>query len=234
MKTTHLQIELADETNSISSDMDSPTYMVYSPSKKGLYLLTNKIKYIQNKEKELSTAVERQFDAEQRQQLEELRRKHIDTGNFVGSNCLNGIFSCKNLKNENSKQTTNSALTGVLNSSTISSSSSSSSSGAGGNFSNYDSNLCPVNLDEISNRLFLCFLCNFSCKLVESFLFTANQQANNVDLSNSSNLSPAGFIRKHKLDRTFSFIVNTNENVIRSSKLKFMFKYVSKFRKIQI
>jgi hypothetical protein len=74
-----------------------------------------------------------------------------------------------------------------------------------------------LNYSDLNERLFSCLLSNFSCKLVENFLktssFLKSKDAFDADSTalNENFLLKTGFIRKQKVDKSFSFINVVNE-----------------------
>lgn len=166
---------------------------------------SNKVKNILSKEKELaqSSGISNQGV------LESFREKFIDTPNFSGVQCLMSICKKKQKKNQ-------------CNSSSNSSSSSSASSTPILNTSaNTHSDSLHINFSDLNDKLFLCFLSNFSCKLVENFLAntTVNTTPNTSLISTNS-----GFIRKHKFDKSFSYVNLVNENDAKMSNFKLCLK----------
>ena len=71
----------------------------------------------------------------------------------------------------------------------------------------FNSNNYAISYFDLNERLFSCLLSNFSCQLVENFL--NNNSSNELD---AQVLLKTGFIRKQKLDKSFTFINILNES----------------------
>ena len=238
-------------------DVNSFSYILYSPRTHTLNLLTNKIRSILTKEKELTSASSQLNSSincgerRSRDILDSFRSTYIENANFAGAHCLYDIYQ-KRINNTPKKddqkhQHHNQA---AFNSSTTSSSSSTStlsqisSPGCGclnraeiTNTSTTNNDLSdgpvrrfPVGIDEVNDKLFLCFLSNFSCRSVEKFLLSANQQqpaTTTTTMTGLEQMNAAGFVRKHKSDRTFSYLTNSDalaSHEFTLSKFKFTFR----------
>lgn len=182
----NINVNLVENSNELEINMEDQLYLKYLNEKQVLLLDQDKVKYIIKKEKELSQAT----NLNNQGVLESFREKYINTSNFRVVQSLLEI--CK--KSSYSKNLCNS------------SSSSSASSTPIVNTSDFESNPIAINFADLNDKLFLCFLSNFSCKLVENFLYITN----NLNQS-QLNLNSAGFIRKHKFDNSFSYITNESE-----------------------
>lgn len=252
----HSSSSSTSSTTSLDTANSSSSYLVYSPRTHTLNLLVNKIRSILTREKEL-TASSRLVAAD-RHVLDAFRAEYIENANFAGANCLLEIFlkrmkmkSTVDMDSKQHHQTSANAFNSSTTSSTSSSAASTSSqtsSPGGRNVSNnivndhhhhasesnnnsHDSptKRYPVRIDELNDKLFLCFLSNFSCRSVENFLLSANQQQPISLLEQQPVKNAAGFLRKHKRDRTFSYLTNSHaldSHDFALSKFKFTFRFV--------
>jgi hypothetical protein len=189
-------------------------YLMISQKKLDSYL---------NKEKELSQAkavLNDSLNNNSMHEWEKFKSLILNDPNYKAAKCLLNIKN-KQILNRKTTTTTNLlAKNSPIKSTSLGSSSlsppsstsslsnnkpdllkSTSSNGSGSSCSTNNYNLSYSDLNE---KLFSCLLSNFSCKLVDTFL---NSQANLHQLQNT------GFIRKQKLDKSFTFINILNEPV---------------------
>lgn len=192
----NININLVESCSEIENDLEDQLYINYVNDKQILFLDQDKVKYILKKEKELSQAT----NLSNQGVLESFREKYINTSNFhVVQSLLDICKKCHYSKNLSNSSSSSTSSTPIINT------------------SNSESNLIPIHFSHLNDKLFLCFLSNFSCKLVENFLHTTN----NLNQS-QLNLNSAGFIRKHKIDNSFSYV--TNETDFKSSNFKLYLK----------
>jgi hypothetical protein len=182
----NLQISI-DNNYDLDTNLDDQTYLKFCPDTHKLILLVPKIEKVLLKEKELT---EQQTLNSNQSVLDEFKQRYVDTPNFIGAKCLMNIYKKRSMISYS--QLKDASL---------------------GKPSHESIDLAYSDLNE---RLFSCFLSNFSCNLSEFFL---NSQ--------SSSINTFGFIRKHAKDASFSFmnIVNSNEIAqLKLTNIKFCFK----------
>ncbi|CAF1022984.1 unnamed protein product [Brachionus calyciflorus] len=186
------------------SSMEDQCYVKYFSKNKTLLLDQEKIKYILKKEKELCQGT----NLSNQGVLESFREKYIETNNFNSVQILWNICKKTNyLKKSNlssnssssSSTTTTTTSTPILNTSTTT-----------------DCSNLPIQFSDLNDKLFLCLLSNFSCKLVDNFLHSTN---NNLNLFNKT-----GFIRKHKMDKSFSYITQMENTEFKTINFKMCLK----------
>lgn len=182
----NINVNLVENSSMLENDMEDQLYLKYLNEKQILLLDQEKVKYIIKKEKELVQAT----NLNNQGILESFREKYINNSNFRVVQSLLDI--CKKI--HYSKYLCNSSTSSSTSGTPIV------------NISDSESNLVPIHFADLNEKLFLCFLSNFSCKLVENFLYITN----NLNQS-QLNLNSAGFIRKHKIDHSFSYVTNESE-----------------------
>ena len=191
-------------------------------NEEGYLMITNKkLESYLNKEKELQQVKVVLNDSVNNNlvhEWEKFKSLILNDSNYKAAKCLLNIKN-KQILNRKTTTTTNLLVKNSpikstsLGSSSLSPPSSTSSlsnnkpdllksTSSNGSGSSCSTNSYNISYSDLNEKLFSCLLSNFSCKLVDTFL---NSQANLHQLQNT------GFIRKQKLDKSFTFINISNE-----------------------
>ena len=193
-----LKVRLIEELES-SEDESNQAYLCYDPSEGLLCVDRGLVEMVLNKEKALAEKVvlqDRSIDAEL---LEDFRKAVLESANFKGARLLMNIKKKQILNGRVSRPQLLSPLSNKFDSNSspsYSSTSSTSVSPASSLSPRATESTVPnyvLHHSDFNERLFSCFLSNFSCEIVDDFL-------------KNSWHTRTGFVRKNKFDNQFVLV----------------------------
>ena len=188
-----LKVRLIEELES-SEDESNQAYLCYDPSEGLLCVEHSSIEAMLSKEKAMAENLSNEASI-----LEEFRKTVLESANFKGARLLMNIKKKQILNGRVSRPQLLSPLSNKFDSNSspsYSSTSSTSVSPASSLSPRATESTVPnyaLHHSDFNERLFSCFLSNFSCEIVDDFL-------------KNSGHTRTGFVRKHKLDNQFVLV----------------------------